>query len=147
SIPCRTDVQHRTAAQRYGITPANLTPPVVAVEPERNFLDSLGEFVVKAEAVALEFQPAAGTHYAKGPHLPSIIMWPASTCQTTCRPRRRNISAGYNSKPTAARTRFALMNPRSGNCSDFSPATATPSRALICVTKTCARTSAISPRD
>src|SRR5205814_8920474 len=97
-----------------------LNPPVVAVEPERNFLDAPGEFGVKAEAVALEFQPAAGNHYAKGPHLPSIIMWPASTCQTTCRPRRRNVAAGYNSKSTAARTSFALTNQGCGNCSELS---------------------------
>ena len=61
--------QQRATARGHVLHAVDFNPPVIAVEPQRNVLDALSEFRVKAEAVAFEFQLAAGTHHAQGPHL------------------------------------------------------------------------------
>src|SRR5207248_2490195 len=58
-------------------------------------------------------------------------MGAASTCHSPCRPQRTNTSAGFSSKPTAARTRFVRTNRRFAACSDFSPPTALPRETLM----------------
>src|ERR1700693_1782434 len=51
----------------------NLDPPVVAIEPERNALDSRGEFGIEAEFVVSWLHHLAGADHTKSPHL--VRVW------------------------------------------------------------------------
>ena len=81
--------QKRATARGHVLHAVDFNPPILAVEPERDVLDALGEFGVKAEAIALEFQLAAGTHYAKGPHSGQL---------SCCRPRYATRPAGRSER-------------------------------------------------
>src|ERR1700674_4275633 len=65
--------EQRAASSGHVVHPLDLNAPVVAIEPERDALDSRGEFRIKAEFIVSWFRHFAGADHTKSPHL--VRVW------------------------------------------------------------------------
>ena len=85
------------SASGHVLHPVDFDAPVIAVQPERDALDSRRELGIEAEFVASWLQLLAGTDHPEGSHhLEYGNMQSASTWHSICRPPPLNTSAGFS---------------------------------------------------